>query len=227
MPSRAFISANDYLLFDAVGTLIYPNPSVAEVYANAAAKFGSQRSREQIESEFNAAYESAFFDESQSEVNHVDTRRRWRMVVTNLIPDANDPLALFDSLWSHFGEPANWSLYDDVKPCVKLLNSVGIPFAIASNFDNRITSVLAGFECLQSAQHIFWSTQIGAAKPAPYFYRYISGQLNRPTATLTMIGDSLANDFHAARAAGLQAINLCRSGGSKLMHVTSLSQLHT
>ena len=48
------------VFFDAVGTLIYPDPPVIEVYQNAGVKFGLELSQEIISDRFSHAYKKHF-----------------------------------------------------------------------------------------------------------------------------------------------------------------------
>ena len=77
--------------------------------------------------------------------------------------------------------------------------------AIASNFDDRLPQILKGLRPLSGCQHVFWSSQIGFAKPDLRFFRYIERSLNLRPHQLLMIGDSEMADFGGARQAGWKA----------------------
>lgn len=226
MPRIEFeITSTDFVVFDLVGTLLQPDPSVAEAYANAAKKFGSQRTAEEIGREFPTAFAEVFAEETSAATSHAATRRCWRRVVESLIPDVREPALLFEHLWSHFADSASWSLYDDVADCIDRLAAREIPFAIASNFDDRIESVVAGFPRLAGAVGLFWSSRVGFAKPHERFFRHVAEQVKRPPESLTLIGDSEANDYEGASAAGWRAILLDRTGKSTTPHISSLNEL--
>ena len=50
--------------------------------------------------------------------------------------------AAFSELWQHFASAQHWRLYDDVAPTIKRLRDQGYRIAVASNFDERLTSIL-------------------------------------------------------------------------------------
>src|SRR5687767_6525522 len=110
-----------WILFDAVGTLIYPDPPVAEVYLAAGRKFGSQLAAEDVAARFRSALAAEF--DSASDFTRPPTSEfaelaRWRRIVSAIFDDVPSPHAsrLFQTLWLHFAEPAHWRLYDDVAP---------------------------------------------------------------------------------------------------------------
>src|SRR5688572_14129451 len=102
-----------WVLFDAVGTLIHPDPPVAEVYHSAGRRFGSRLAVEEIRLRFRAALAA-----SQSEggpTSESNERQRWRRIVGHVIHDVHDQAdSLFEKLWQHFAKPQHWRLYDDV-----------------------------------------------------------------------------------------------------------------
>src|SRR5438552_2355010 len=102
-----------WILFDAVGTLMFPDPPVAEVYSAAAARFGSRLSLAEIQKRFPIALDRNFSGEcATSEANE---RRRWQQIVREVlsdIPQSTD--TVFEHLWQHFADPRYWRLYEDV-----------------------------------------------------------------------------------------------------------------
>ena len=102
--------------FDAVGTVLFPVPSVAEVYASIAARYEGpavehdrlfRRFRESLrgEDEIDRAN-----DWATDEVREVD---RWRCVVAYSLEESEDVGACFRDLFGHFARPDAWQVSDD------------------------------------------------------------------------------------------------------------------
>lgn len=223
--NELLIGPSDLLVFDAVDTLFYPNPPVVEAYYQLGEQCGAKQSREHLQTNFAPVYAAEFAGEISDPTDHEDIRGRWLRVVGRLFPDVANRDALFASLWSHFADAANWSLFADVEPTLLRLRQAGVPFAIASNFDDRIESVLQGFPCLSDAAQVVWSSQLGFAKPNRQFFDQAAERFQRSAEQLIMIGDSVSRDFEGPRKAGWRSILLDRSGGSQLPHVISLAEL--
>jgi putative hydrolase of the HAD superfamily len=205
------------VLFDAVGTLIYPDPPVAAVYASAGRRIGVQIGEEEIRSRFRAAFARQEMIDRQLhglKTNPERERNRWREIVGEMFADAislpRHRDELFHELWEHFARPKNWRLYDDVGPCWQALESHGLTIAIASNFDDRLEQIAQQIPPLDRAKRLFNSARIGHRKPAAEFFRFIERELEIPPAELLSVGDNAENDFEGALAAGWQSILLDR-----------------
>jgi len=225
-----------WLLFDAVGTLIHPNRPIAEIYHAAGQQFGSGLSVEQIEGRFRAAL-AAETKTTASALAAVESRppageaaelERWRRIVRQVFQDVPDQQQqpLFELLWDHFAQPANWRLFSDVGPALVKLAAAGQRLGIASNFDGRLRRIVAGLPGLEICERTFLSSEIGYSKPDPRFFTAVERQLGVPGEQITLVGDDWDNDIVAARAAGWQAIWLCREGATgSAAHVRSLDEL--
>src|SRR5438552_14537790 len=126
-----------WFLFDAVGTLIFPDPPVAEAYFAAAARYGSRLSIAEIQRRFPLALEKYFA--ARCETSEANERQRWRAIVGEVISDIpQNADAVFAQLWQHFAQPQHWRLYEDVASALGHLHSHGFQLGIASNFDGRL-----------------------------------------------------------------------------------------
>lgn len=81
-----------------------------------------------------------------------------------------------------------------------------LTIGVASNFDDRLRSVLAGLPELPFDRRLIISADVGWRKPAPRFFAAVAAAMACPPEQILMIGDDAENDVSAARAAGLQAI---------------------
>ena len=208
------------ILFDAVGTVIYPDPPVADVYLAAGRRHGSRFDRAEIERRFRAAMRRRAEQHLSAEpppADHAGERRMWREIVQEVFDDVPRAAAgeLFEALWRHFARPENWRLYDDVASVWQTLESRGYRLGVASNFDDRLAAVCRGLPPLDACTNLFWSARIGYPKPRLEFFRHIERQLVLLPKELLLVGDDWASDVEGPRRAGWSAVHLDRSGQAK------------
>jgi putative hydrolase of the HAD superfamily len=218
-------------LFDAVGTLIYADPPVADVYRAAGARFGSVLTADEIRRRFATALQTESGQVgslSRSPTSEAAEVARWERIVAVVFDEVSTQHAseLFESLWNHFAQPQHWRLYDDVAPALQLLASRGIRIGIASNFDSRLRTIIAGLPGLAACERVFVSSDVGFVKPDPRFFAAIQQQLRVPATEISLVGDDWLNDVVGARAAGWQSVWLCREEGPKgEPHIRTLAEL--
>jgi putative hydrolase of the HAD superfamily len=208
-----------FVLFDAVGTLLCPDPPVVDAYWAAGQQFGSQFSKLEIASRFRSAYRTIFARLESSHglaTNETIEHECWRQVIAFVFEDveAAQQHHLFNMLWHHFARPEHWQLFDDVMPTWKELRARNYRLGIASNFDGRLRTILAGKKLLQGDELLFISTEIGFAKPSEQFYRRVEQQLQASPSEILLVGDDIENDVLAPRRADWQALALDRSGAN-------------
>src|SRR5687768_14880222 len=154
-----------WVLFDAVGTLIYADPPVAEVYQAAGRKFGSRLEASEIQQRFRIAW--AAEAEAGSSLTRPATSEfaelaRWRQIVAAVFGDVPPESAgrLFQSLWLHFACPQSWRLYGDVEPALRGLRQRDCRLGIASNFDGRLLKIVQSLSGLAACERVFVSSQL-------------------------------------------------------------------
>ena len=201
------------IVFDAVGTLIEPSPSVAMVYAQAAARQGIDVELHDVKDRFHRYFRNDEIDDLRGPLatDEILERRRWRRIVSNVLPDLPDADRGFEELWEHFGSPSSWRLFDDVANAMELLEGAGFPIRIASNFDRRLRGVVAGLPQLDGRVHpLVISSEVGYRKPHPRFYEASCESLGLPPSRVLYIGDDAENDVRGPRRAGLAGLLLDR-----------------
>lgn len=204
-----------WVALDAVGTVIHPEPGVAQAYHAAAQRHGSQLTAAEISQRFRQVYaEFEEFPPERSETSESHELAKWREIVTRVITDLPDPEACFQDLFHWFAQPDAWRVFPDVIPALDRLTSAGLQIALASNFDHRLHSVCAGLPGLASIAVRVVSSEVGWRKPSAGFYQALVAQTGVEPAEIVMIGDSWLNDVEGARQAGLQALWLDRRGPS-------------
>jgi putative hydrolase of the HAD superfamily len=194
--------------FDAVGTLIHPDPSAATVYAAIGRRFGSRLRIKEIRSRFTAAFAEQERIDAQNGLATSEEReyRRWQDIVAHVLDDVTDPDRCFAELYAHFGRPDAWRVDDGAAEILARLQHAGYPVVLASNYDHRLRGVVAGLEALASIECLVISSEVGWRKPAPRFFGILTSTLALTARDVLYIGDDLVNDFEGARDARLHAL---------------------
>lgn len=203
------------VLFDAVGTVIRPDPSVARAYHHAGCRHGSKMTVEEIHLRFRealAAQEAIDRQQAAWRTSEDRERDRWRAIVRHVFDDLPRQDALFDDLWDHFAAPAHWALFEDVAACWPRLAQRGLAIGLASNFDARLHGIRRALPPLDACRAVFVSSELGHRKPGEGFFRAIERHLGCRPDELLLIGDDPVNDHAAARAAGWHAALVAREG---------------
>lgn len=211
LPTPAPLPALRWVAFDAVGTLIHPEPGVAEAYHAAAARHGSRLSADEIGGRFRRVYSE--FEElprDRFETSEEREMGKWREIVGRVIPDLTDPEECFQDLFEWFSRPTSWRVYPDVAETLGRLSAMGLQVALASNFDRRLHRVCDGLPGLDTIRLRVVSSEVGWRKPSAAFYQALVRHTGADPSEIVMIGDSWLNDIAGAREAGLQALWLDR-----------------
>ncbi|NQV23229.1 MAG: HAD-IA family hydrolase [Rhodopirellula sp.] len=232
----------EWVVFDAVGTVIDPEPSVAVAYYNIGTKFGSERTPDDVRTRFSAAFaETEREDFSQGTggltTNAAVEEARWRHIVAAVFPEVTDAEGCFQELHDYFAKPTAWLPFDDTLSTLHSLSERRIRLAIASNFDHRLHSICDGIEALSLFEKRFVSSELGFRKPSKQFYRAVIAGLNVPAERVLMVGDGLQNDVEGALSVGMHAVLLDRRsavsahdgvakpGGSEYSVIRTLTEL--
>jgi putative hydrolase of the HAD superfamily len=203
------------IFLDAVGTLFGVRGSVGEVYGQIAQEFGVEVSPETLNKTFLESFKAApppiFPDAEQQDIPQYEFEW-WFRITQNTFEKAgvlekfSDFSTFFSEVYIHFGTAEPWFIYPDVLPALSKWQKMGVELGILSNFDSRIYSVLQSLELREFFGSITIATQVGAAKPdAKIFATALAKHTCAPEAAWH-IGDSVTDDYHGARAAGMRGI---------------------
>jgi putative hydrolase of the HAD superfamily len=196
------------VFFDAVGTLIHPEPAAGLVYAAVGRARGSQLTPDEI----SARFRSAFAREEQIDQERglqTDERReteRWRRIVAAVLDDVADIKGCFEDLFEHFARPDSWRCEEDAARVLAGLVRRGFKVGMASNYDRRLHRVLAGLPELHPLDYVVISAEVGWRKPAAEFFAALGHVTGLPPEQILFVGDDRRNDYDGARSAGLRAI---------------------
>ena len=205
----------EWVVFDAVGTVIDPEPSVAQAYYLIGQQFGSERTLDDVRSRFRSAFaETESRDRSPDTAGKVTNaaveEARWRHIVAAVFPEVEDGEGCFQRLHDYFAEPTAWRAFDDTLPTLHSMSERGIRLAIASNFDHRLHPICDGIAALGLFEKRFISSELGFRKPSADFYHAVVNGLNVAPEQILMVGDGLENDVEGALSVGMNAVLIDR-----------------
>jgi putative hydrolase of the HAD superfamily len=203
-------SGIEAVVFDAVGTLIHPEPPAAVVYTHIGRRFGSRLAPDIVASRLTEAFRREEAADRLSGLRTSETRERarWRAIVASVLDDVSDPEACFQELFAHFARPEAWCCRPEDGPTLRSLRRRGYILGLASNYDRRLRSVAAGLAPLRPVEHLVISSEVGWRKPARPFFDAVCRVVGADPGRVLYVGDDPANDYEGARAAGLQAVLL-------------------
>jgi putative hydrolase of the HAD superfamily len=198
----------DAVIFDAIGTLLHPEPPAAVVYAQVGRRFGSRLTAADVGPRFARAFaRQEQIDQEQGLRTSEDREaRRWRAIVAEVLDDVSDAEACFQHLYQHFAQPQAWRCEAETAAVLDGLAGHGLLLGLASNYDSRLRTVVRGRPELRSARHLIISSEVGWRKPAPQFFEAVCRVVGLPAGRILFVGDDRVNDYEGALAAGLQAV---------------------
>jgi putative hydrolase of the HAD superfamily len=216
------------IVFDAVGTLIHPEPRAAAVYVQVGRRYGSQRSSDEIACRFRRA----FSDEEEHDWRNLHWRtteerelQRWQSIVRSVLSDVTDIDACFQELFAHFGQPEAWRCDPDAEEVLAALAEGGWTLALASNYDRRLHPVAEGLAPLRRISHRFVSSEVGWRKPAQPFFRHVARELGVLPSQIVFVGDDPYNDYYGASEVGMEAVLFDPHGKETAEHIVRITRL--
>jgi putative hydrolase of the HAD superfamily len=112
-----------------------------------------------------------------------------------------------------WGRCENFSLYDDVRPCLTRLRAAGLAVGLVSNTNRDLDQVVQAFRLGDLVVGTVTSSQVGLFKPAPEIFAEALARVGAAARETVMVGDSYRDDVAGALAAGLSgAVLLDRTG---------------
>lgn len=205
--------------FDAGNTLLYCDPSPAEIYAAVLGRHGRPVSPDEVAPVFAEAWAElqertpAGIDRYGS---HPGGEKMWwgaflREVLARLDHGAAWRPVL-DELYAAFAEPGVWRVYPETHATLDEIRQRGLATAVISNWDRRLPVILDGLGLTQRFDTVTVSAIEGVEKPAPGIFRRTLDRLGaRPEATLH-VGDSPLEDYEGARRVGMTPVLVDRPG---------------
>lgn len=199
------------VLLDLGGTLLRVEPSVGEIYAQAASRIGYPIEVCVIEQNFRRAWQRSLQRSADRGYRTSDAilYEEWRQIVSEsfgeLVP--SEPMGgLFETLYGQFAAGKAWVLAPGVERTLALLRAHGVRLGLLSNWDSRITATLEDLGLAESFDAVTVSHEVGFEKPHPDIFRAAMSRLGSIAAETLHIGDSLGADIKPARELGLRTL---------------------
>ncbi len=221
--------------FDIGGTLLYSDPSPAEIYATHLSRLGRKVRPEEVGPVFAAAWadmqrRTAPGCDRYSSV--AGGERAWwgefvREVLVRLehtAPWEN----LLDNLYRAFSEDSVWRTYPRALETLDGLSERGVTLAVISNWDHRLPQILRGLDLEDRFEVVTVSSLVGVEKPATEIFQRTLDRLGVAADRALHIGDSPLEDYSGAENAGLAAALIDRRGvfsGQPYRRIASLAEV--
>jgi putative hydrolase of the HAD superfamily len=206
------------IFFDAAGTLFHLPKGVGHHYALVAREMGFELDAALLERAFVVAWKQMPARAAGGQPRADDDRGWWRDLVDRVIDQAGvgedfDRAVFFESAYRHFTGTGVWELYPETIEVLKAL-APRFSLSVASNFDGRLRQILRELDLADFFQHIFLSSELGADKPDPLFFRRVLELSGFAPNESLHAGDDPERDWEAAARAGLQTFRLDRPRNS-------------
>ena len=189
------------LTLDLYGTALQPRRPVSVTYAEHGQGWGVEQDATRLMSAFRRAIQQTMLEQRMLG----DGREFWQTVVTRAT-GCDDP-DYFEGLFLYFGSPRAYRLAPGLEDCCLELSQSGVRIGIISNADTRTRRVIDGLGLSQLVDEILLSAERPWDKPDPRIFHEACSLLDMPPARTLHVGDSLLDDIHGARDAGMQPLH--------------------
>lgn len=223
------------VLLDAGGTIFRPYPSIGHYYSAVAAKYGCRAPEKDIEAAFHRVWrDHDRIGDLKSHLNEKNEKEFWRKVVTEAFRGFGTFTSFddfFNELHDLFARPEVWKFFPESEEVLEALKEKGYILCLVSNWDTRLVKLCQGLGLDRFMDYYVISAVFGIAKPDPRIFQEALRLSGVGAEEAVHVGDSLEDDIHGARRAGIKAIWLDRSGRHATMdknpedHVTVIRDL--
>jgi putative hydrolase of the HAD superfamily len=196
--------------FDAMGTLVALEPPAPRLQRSLARRLGLTLELARCESGMRA--EMRHYRARCTSAHDAAALAALRLECASLLADA---LALDISgpeLLPALTDAIAFRAYEDAEPALAGLAAAGLKLAVVANWDISLTGVLARLGLARHLAVVVTAAEVGAAKPDARPFRVALERLGVAASACVHVGDDLETDVAGARAAGLAALLLDRSG---------------
>jgi putative hydrolase of the HAD superfamily len=139
----------------------------------------------------------------------------WRQFVAEVfgrVGGGELPDALLAGLVRHFRQACHWRVYPEVFGVLAALKRASVKVLVVSNWDSSLPPLLEELGLTSFFDDVVVSTLVGVSKPARGIFDVAVRRAGVSHVEALHVGDSLHDDYHGAKAAGLCALLLDRAG---------------
>ena len=204
------------VFFDAGATLVHPNPPVEEIYARELAADGCAPTPDALARALGLAWEDVRRENAPNRYGGVRGEEAfWRAFLGRVRGSLDGGVVseeAFERLARHFRDPSSWAVYPDVIATLDALAERGLALAVVSNWDSHLPRLLDALGLASRFRTLAVSAIEETGKPDAEIFHRACARVNVTPGEALHVGDSLAEDYEGARAAGLAALLLDRHG---------------
>ena len=195
---------------DAMGTLVSIAPPAPRLQQSLARRLGRDVDLARCESAMRA--EMRHYRAHCTSARDASSLAALRLECASLLADALAIDVSGADVLPSLTDAISFLAYDDARPALDRLVAAGVRLAVVANWDVSLPDVLARLGLAQPFEVIVTAAAIGAAKPDPRPFQAALERLGSDAARTVHVGDDPVTDIAGARAAGLSAVLLDRSG---------------
>ena len=200
------------VFFDVDFTLIYPGPTFqAEGYRRACADAGIDVDP----AKFDAATAASSFilDDVEEQIYSHDLFVHYTAsIIEHMGGRGAKVVEVARTIYDQWSVNHHFELYDDVAPVLTRLSRQGLIIGAISNSARSLDAFCDHFALRELITVSLSSAEHGYMKPHRSIFDAALEKAGVPASDAVMVGDSLKHDIEGARAAGMQAVLLRRSG---------------
>jgi putative hydrolase of the HAD superfamily len=195
------------VFFDAGETLVHPHPSFPDLFARILVREGHAVSPEAIRDRIHVVsdrFREAARTNELWTTSPEKSRRFWHEVYATFLRDIGIVDAgLADTCYREFTDLANYSLFDDVLPALKLLEEADLTLGVISNFEEWLERLLE-----QLGVRSYFSVRVisgveGLEKPDPRIFQLAMERAGVEPGRSVYVGDNPEFDVDPAMAVGM------------------------
>jgi putative hydrolase of the HAD superfamily len=201
------------IFLDGVGTIFGVRGSVGAIYSTIARDFNvivpAATVNQAFYQSFKAAKSPAFPGAELSQIPTLEFQwweeiARSTFEIAGVLDQFANFTVFFTQVYGHFAGADPWYVYPDVLPALESWQQKDIELGIISNFDTRLHRVLELLQLRQFFSTITISSTVGAAKPNRQIFLTALEKHDCTPEKAWHIGDSLKEDYYAAKAVGIR-----------------------
>lgn len=221
------------VFLDAGDTLLAADPPIDHVYRDAFARHGVEATADDVHGAVHATWREVHAARARGEERwkgpggEAGFWRRFVAAVFARVGGGEMPETLLAHLVAHFREELHWALYPEVPEVLAALRARRVKLVVVSNWDSSLPSLLARLGVLDSFDAVIVSAAVGVSKPDRGIFDEAVRRAGVAPGAALHVGDSLTDDYHGARAAGLHALLVDRGGRhpAEVESIASLAEL--
>ena len=224
------------VLFDFDGTLGYYRPSHLELYVTAAAECGVHADLQSLRSAVDTGWSPWETPDGVDHSAHSADEQAFgairaqlhleRYAAAGVIGTADALRAAAVRLVEIEAAPEHFGLFEDTIAALERVRAAGMRAYIVSNHIWQLPEVVEALGLGGLVEEVLTSARVGYRKPHPAIFRAAAAVAREEAAALLYVGDHMANDVEGARAAGMHAVLIDRSGAARAASAETLV-IHT